>query len=405
MDRREGRNWEILTDVVNSLLIGGFIYKDSGGWKLTSGSSGTTDTGITGTFPPGSCGGGGGGIPGPPGIAGPQGLPGPQGPPGTSPGSPESGGPDPITAIYPLFVPVGVDDEFNDGVFSGWTLVDDGTNQARVTETNNVCSLLLPGGDAAAHLHAWMKATAVGVNDVIEMTFRGFGQNQNFNVCGLIMANGATYGGGTQLLWYFSPAENNIARNLTTGYNTNGVPVGYSVTGENASGDRFLRLRYQGSNTWRGYASADGISWVDVTGAFTAAMTPTHVGFFATTWGGIQAHNWSIRYFRKGAISGPPPIIDLPYILPVTARNSFDGSYSLRLTISGLGAVIYLYFTNSPSPFDPITPGPTAIYMSISAIQYTALEAAMTFPYPNVTFTATALAAGGFYTGTASAVP
>lgn len=50
VDRREGRNWEILTEMINSLLVQGFIFKEAGAWNIqivgsTAGLTGTFDSG------------------------------------------------------------------------------------------------------------------------------------------------------------------------------------------------------------------------------------------------------------------------------------------------------------------------------------------------------------------------
>lgn len=213
--------------------------------------------------------------------------------------SSSGGGADPITSIYPLFTASGVDDEFDDGSFSGWTLVDDGTHQATVTETNNVCSILLPGGDTAAHLHAWMKTTTVNSGDIIECAIRGLGLNQNFNLFGLIMANGTTYGAGAQVVWLYNSTSAFFQRIPFTNYNTAGAGTTYSVNGREPISDVFLRLKYEGSNNWSGYCSPDGVSWVNLTGTFAVTLTPSALGFFTSTWGGAAPYAWSVRYFRK----------------------------------------------------------------------------------------------------------
>lgn len=47
VDRREGRNWEILVEVLNSLMLGGYIYKvRTGVWAIQV----TGTNGLTGSF-------------------------------------------------------------------------------------------------------------------------------------------------------------------------------------------------------------------------------------------------------------------------------------------------------------------------------------------------------------------
>ncbi len=206
---------------------------------------------------------------------------------------------DPKTSIYPEFTPAGVDDEFDDGAFTGWTTINDGSAVATVTETNNICSIFLPGGDVSGHIQAWMKTATVNANDIIEMAFRGYGRLQSANMCGLVFADGTTYNSGKQVLWLLSQSEVGLDWLSQTGYNTITGGATFGISAYEPISDVFLRLKYEGSNNWRGYASCDGISWVDISGSFSVTMTPTAVGFFASTFGGSLAHNYGVRYFRK----------------------------------------------------------------------------------------------------------
>lgn len=225
----------------------------------------------------------------------------------TSPGS-GSGGGGTTTAeyvrrapFYPPFTPTGDDDEFNDSSFTGWTLVEDASPNIVITEAHDICSIAHPGGDASAELHALMKARTVNTNDWIECYMIGAGRGANYAIGGVLMADGATYGAGTQVLWALSS-------------NTNGdyqlrSHTNYSVTGTNTSHTSFaaapdcgviMRLMYLGSNSWRGYVSADGISYIKVTGDLSRTMTPTHMGFFCSTWGSAGPYNFAFRYIRFG---------------------------------------------------------------------------------------------------------
>lgn len=211
-------------------------------------------------------------------------------------------GSDPISSVYPVFTPAGVDDEFDDNNFSGWTLVDDGTHQPTVTETNNVASVLVPGGDASAHLHGYLKSTTVNVGDYIQMGFRLLGLSQNFVICGLIFADGATYNSGSQFVWYYSPAEGGCVYNSPTGFNAGGLPNGTkTIPAGDAFGDIHLRLKYEAANTFSGWVSPDGVSWLNLTGSITRTLTPSRVGFLLTSWGGANPFVASLRYFRKSS--------------------------------------------------------------------------------------------------------
>ncbi len=216
----------------------------------------------------------------------------------TATGSTSGGGLDPQSAIYPPFVTGANDDEFNDGSFTGWTAVNSGSHIPNIVETNNIASLLLPGGHAAAELAAYMKVVTPSTNDYIECALHGAGVSQNFNIAGLIFADGTTYGAGTQIMWSIDATENLYFAPRFTGYNTQTSQTNYLIEAAAKASDTFLRFKYEGSNHWRGYVSPDGIQWVDITGQITFSLSPTAIGFFVTTYGGGNPFCWSFRYFK-----------------------------------------------------------------------------------------------------------
>lgn len=213
-----------------------------------------------------------------------------------------SGGPvpgiDPRSALYSLFTPSGIDDEFNDGSFSGWTAVNDGVTVPTVTEAYDRVSIMHPGGGAAARLCAYMKTQTPATNSMIEIGFTMMGRGQSFNICGLIFADGNTYNAGTQVVWYLSPQETQFVRGPVTGYNATTGMTGLSSPSRTFPRINLLRFKYEGSNNWSGWTSCDGQQWTNVTGTFARTLSPTHVGFFVTTWGGAAAHNFVLDYFR-----------------------------------------------------------------------------------------------------------
>lgn len=209
---------------------------------------------------------------------------------------------DPKTSLYPTFSPGANDDEFDDSSFTGWTAVNTGTQVPTVTETNDVASVLHPGGGTAAYLWAYMKSYAVQTNDYIEIAFRFGGTNQNYNRAGLIMADGTTFGAGAQTIFCASYVQNDLVLTHYTGYDTDvagTTPVETLAT--LGAGVTFLRLKYEGSNSWRGYVSPDGISWADVTGTVSSTVTPTKIGFFLTPYGGAAPIVMSLHYFKQSA--------------------------------------------------------------------------------------------------------
>ena len=209
-------------------------------------------------------------------------------------------GADPITSVYPQFTPAGVDDEFDDGSFTGWTALVSGTPDATVTELNNVCSVAVAGTNANPKF--WMKAATVAVGDMIEVAARGFGRavsGSGNHAVGVVVADGATVGSGTQQLVYYSPNQSALARVPYTNYATAGTFNTVSVMPSAPFGDVFVRLKYEAANTFSGWVSPDGVSWLNLTGSFSQTLTPSYVGFFVAF--SATPFVWSLRYFRKSS--------------------------------------------------------------------------------------------------------
>lgn len=203
--------------------------------------------------------------------------------------------------FYPPFTPSGDDDEFDDGSFSGWTAVQDASPTPTLTEDNDRLSIYHPGGDAAAEMHAWVKARTVSANDWIEIAYYGGAGAQNFNLMGLIFSDGTTYGAGAQVTFWDSFNQGQWTLMNMTNFNTFGGSINHFLNQYHApASPRFMRLMYLGSNTWRGLISADGITWVNVTGDLSRTLTPTHVGFLVSTSGGASPFNFGLHYARFG---------------------------------------------------------------------------------------------------------
>ena len=210
---------------------------------------------------------------------------------------------DPITALYPAFTVGANDDEFNDNSFSGWTAVNSGSQVPTVTEANHVASIVHPGGGSSAYLWAYMKSYSVQVNDYIEIAFRFASVSQAYNRAGLLMANGVSFGSGAQVIYAPSYYQAMTAFSAYTGYNTDdpGGSNTLQLLNTLGCGVTFLRMKYEGSNHFRAYVSADGVSWVDVSGQQTFTLTPTYIGFFLTPYGGGSPLIMSVHYFKQSA--------------------------------------------------------------------------------------------------------
>lgn len=201
--------------------------------------------------------------------------------------------------FYPPFTPSGDDDEFSDSSFSGWTAVSNATPVMTLTESHDVLSILHPGGDSSAQLHAYVKARTVSTNDWVEVYFSGAGRGTNFDICGCLFANGNTYGAGSQVIWCMS-SSGSFELRPHTNFSTSGTNNAFGFWAAAPSPGIILRLMYLGSNAWNGYVSNDGVSYLLLGSSVSATLTPTHVGFFVSSWGSSVPFNYTIRYVRFG---------------------------------------------------------------------------------------------------------
>lgn len=203
-------------------------------------------------------------------------------------------------ALYQPFTVGANDDEFDDGSFSGWTAVNSGSHNPTITEANDVVSMSHPGGDAAAETHGYVKTVTINTGNYVECWVRGNGLRQSFNVFGCVMADGTTYNGSnTQVFWWLSPSQTLYNMEGHTKWNTAG-------TSSTFTNDLYpyvgvgLRLVYKAANTFTGWVSPDGVSWINITGDVARTLTPTVAGFFISTWGGAQPYVFTFHYVRFG---------------------------------------------------------------------------------------------------------
>lgn len=205
---------------------------------------------------------------------------------------------DPISSVYPKFTVTAPDDEFDGPSFTGWTSVTSGSPTLALTQANNVLSIAHPGGDGSGQLHAWAKAPTIVTNSYVEAGFRGWGSQQNFNLCGVFFSDGVTYGSGNQAVWYMSFNQNAMSIAGWSGFSSQSSVANHGFQTPFFGSDLFMRLQYTGTNTFHGFASVDGISFIDFTGPTTETVTPTHAGIFVSTYGGSGPFTFTYRYCK-----------------------------------------------------------------------------------------------------------
>lgn len=84
------------------------------------------------------------------------------------------------------------------------------------------------------------------------------------------------------------------------GFNADTSRTEGSVPNATSQAEMFVRWKYEGSNSFRGYLSCDGVTWQDVTGATSYTLTPTHIGWSMSTWGASNVYVMSLAYIRTG---------------------------------------------------------------------------------------------------------
>ncbi len=200
---------------------------------------------------------------------------------------------------YKRFTPVGVDDEFDDENFSGWTAVGT-TPVPTYEESNDKLSIIHPGGDTASRWYAQMKAATINIGDWIETCLRCQVIADNYPIFNLLMADGVTVGSGAQVGFDYSPIEASVIIRRITGYNTHSFQTSRALSAWNVSSHLFMRMTYTAANTFKGQISTDGKNWIDCITQNGLTLTPTYAGFAVSKWGGSQPAHWSLEYFRKG---------------------------------------------------------------------------------------------------------
>ena len=204
-------------------------------------------------------------------------------------------------------------DEFNDASLdAAWVRVD-GANApaANVTwaEGGDTLSAKQTAVDTGNAFHALLRPLsgmggALAIGDGISTSLRIFGKRgESFCISGLVLADGDTYGSGTQVLTesYYDASSAANYNNSTGGYTNftaSGAGTGGGVFQMTIGGPTFQRLVYLGSNQWRGDRSPDGVQWINGT-VLTLAFTPTYAGLYTRKPGTGNPHITTFEFLRR----------------------------------------------------------------------------------------------------------
>jgi hypothetical protein len=199
------------------------------------------------------------------------------------------------------------DDEFDDGTLDpAWVRVDaaSGAVASHLTWTEQGHSLSAhhSGTDTSAHLHALLKPMgSLGVGTIIEGSMQYAGISQGSPMAGLMFADGTSHGSGTQIIsssWNTTaaPYHRGGIRRMTS-FNTNAANLDLIFGGAAHFAPLHVRLAWVGTNSFQFSFSADGISWV-TQAAQAYTCTPTHFGFYVSSWAATGDFTYTYEYFR-----------------------------------------------------------------------------------------------------------
>lgn len=197
-------------------------------------------------------------------------------------------------------------DEFSSTTLDpSWTRVDRSGNSSGVswTQSGGMLSVKSTAADLGGELHALMKPLggATFPLSVVTATRHAHAYATNYQMLGLVLADGATYGSGTQLkdLMFVDTSTAGLkpSPRSHTGYSTDGTT--YDNTNWNFfSPVVWHRWDWTAANTFAYYVSPDGISWIQLGGTISLTFTPTHAGVYISHWGQTRTSIGTFEFFR-----------------------------------------------------------------------------------------------------------
>jgi hypothetical protein len=204
-------------------------------------------------------------------------------------------------------------DEFNDASLdAAWTRVD-GTGAASGnltwTENGDVLSAYNVGGDSTDKFHALMRPISgaggsMVAGDAFVACVRVWAPAlTNNSLVGLAVADGATFGSGTQVfaeVGVNATNPSNLQAFSWTNYGTAGSAAG-AISTKMSVDLIYVRLVMTATNTWRADYSGDGVSWIKGKATLSQSLTPTQVGFFSSSYGTSTEHIASWEFIRRVA--------------------------------------------------------------------------------------------------------
>lgn len=202
-------------------------------------------------------------------------------------------------------------DEFNDGSLdAAWVRVDGtGAVLANVdwTEGADVLSCYNKGGDTVDKFHALLRPLSgaggsMVAGDAFVSCVTMFYPIADFSFAGLVLTDGTTFGSGNQVWAEVGGRASGVQLQAFswTGFSTAGSSAG-AIGNMNSILRAYHRIVMIGANTWRADYSPDGVSWIKGAANLSKTITPTHVGFFSSSYGTSIKHIASYEFIRRVA--------------------------------------------------------------------------------------------------------
>jgi hypothetical protein len=198
-------------------------------------------------------------------------------------------------------------DEFSSSTLDpSWIRVDRAGNSTGVTwaQSGDMLSVMSTATDNANEIHALLKPLggATYPLSIVTATRQMQQYATNYQMLGLVLADGTTYGSGTQLIDMMyagtsagaglQPSPRSI-----TGFST--AASTYDSTNWNFFGSHvWRRWDWTAANTFAYYISPDGVSWIQIGGTISLSFTPTYVGMHISHWGSTKSSVGTFEFIR-----------------------------------------------------------------------------------------------------------
>lgn len=192
------------------------------------------------------------------------------------------------------------DDEFDDGTLdSAWTEVQRSGDTNAWTERYAKLFYRHKDQSGGTDLHVLLKTITPSTGDYLEAAV-DFTRMADFAGPCLVMADGTTFGSGSQVALWLHVASGLVRARLQTITNFNSITSDGSAVDLRSGSPIYMRLKYVSSNTWGGYVSGDGFEWQATQTNYSRTLSPTKVGLGVLHFSSLAptAFSTSFHYWR-----------------------------------------------------------------------------------------------------------